>query len=202
MRSCFSSFQFVSNVCYLYQFWPSPLAKGIFGIFALSFTFFIPLIILMYCYGRIVWVLTRRTDSKLSGGSGSRNGTGSRSGSGSGSSDTFYVARTNTIKTFLTVAVCFVICWSNIEVYSAFYYLSSYLGNDTDWNSTYFNFTIFMAFLNCTINPFIYLIKYKDFQEAIRNCLFRKKSISEISARKQGTRHQPISVLSHPKTIH
>ena len=178
-------FQFVSNICYLYKFWSSPLAKGIFGIFALSFTFFIPLMILIYCYGRIVWVLTRRTDSKLNSGSesgsgtgngtGSGRGTGSGTGSGSGPINTFHVARTNTIKTFLTVAVCFVICWSNIEVYSAFYYLSSYLGTDTDWNSTYFNFTIIMAFLNSAVNPFIYLIKYKDFQEALRKCFFPKE---------------------------
>ena len=155
----------IDNVCYLYQFWPSPVIKSIFGVFILSITFFIPLIILIYCYGRIVWVMTRRIDSKLN-----TSGT---------NVDTFHVARTNTIKTLLTVALCFVICWSNIEIYSAFYYLSDYLGSGTDWDSTYFNFTVFMAFLNCTVNPFIYLIKYKDFQEALRHCCSRKKSISQ-----------------------
>ena len=126
-----------------------------------------PLIILVYCYGRIVWVLTRRIDSKLSS---------------SGSNDTFQLARTNTIKTLLTVALCFVICWSNVEIYTAIYYLSNDVESGSDWNNTYFNFTVFMVFLNCTINPFIYLIKYKDFQEALKVCCFRKKSVSEKSA--------------------
>ena len=127
-----------------------------------------PLIILIYCYGRIVWVLTRRIDSKLSS---------------SGSSNTFQLARTNTIKTLLTVALCFVICWSNVEIYTAIYYLSNDVESGSYWNNTYFNFTVFMVFLNCTINPFIYLIKYKEIQRfsgGFESLLFPK----EISFRK------------------
>ena len=122
-------------------------------------SFFIPIIILIYCYGRIAYVLTRRIDSKLSS---------------SGSNDTFHVARTNTIKTFVTVGLCFVICWSNNQIY----YLMYNLGYKVDWNSTYYNATVFMVFLNCTVNPFIYLIKYRDYQEALRYLLCRKKSYS------------------------
>ena len=37
-----------------------------------------------------------------------------------------------------------------------------------------------MVLLNCTINPFIYLIKYKDFQEALKvNVASEKKSVTE-----------------------
>ena len=42
------------------------------------------------------------------------------------------------------------------------------LGFKAKWNGTYFKFTVLMVFLNCTINPFIYLIKYRDYQEALR----------------------------------
>ena len=146
----------------MYAFWPSLLISKIIGIFILTTTFFMPLIILIYCYGRIVWVLTRRIDSKLT--------------SSGPSVDTFQLARTNTIKTLLTVALCFVICWSNVEIYTANYYLSNDLESGSYWNNTYFNFTVFMVFLNCTINPFIYLVKYKDFQDALKHCCFRKKS--------------------------
>ena len=118
------------------------------------------MLIMGYCYGRIVWVLTRRLDSKLSS---------------SGSKATFHVARTNTFKTLLTVALCFVICWSSNQIY----YLMYNLGYQVDWNSTYFNFTVFMTCLNCTVNPFIYLIKYKDYQEALRYCCSRQKSDSQ-----------------------
>ena len=42
------------------------------------------------------------------------------------------------------------------------------LGYALDYNGTYYQFTVLMVFLNCTINPFIYLIKYKDYQKAFR----------------------------------
>ena len=158
-----SLFQVVSGVCYVYYFWPSPLSKNVFGVSLISVTFFISLIILVYCYGRIVWVLTRRIDSKLSS---------------SGSKDTFHLARTNTIKTLLLVSLCFVICWSNSQIY----YLMYNLGYQVDWNSTYYNFTVFMVFVNCTVNPFIYLIKYKDYQEALRQCCSSKRFNSQKHA--------------------
>ena len=41
------------------------------------------------------------------------------------------------------------------------------LGFEADWNSTYYQFTVLMVFLNCTINPFIYLAKYRDYQIAL-----------------------------------
>ena len=50
------------------------------------------------------------------------------------------------------------------------------LGFETDRNSTYFHFTVLMVEFNSTVNPFIYLIKYKDYQEALKQLLgFKKK---------------------------
>ena len=78
--------------------------------------------------------------------------------------DKFQLARRNTIKTLLIVACCFIICWSQNQTI----YFMYNCGYDLDFNSTYFQFTIVMVFLNCTINPFIYLIKYRDYQEALK----------------------------------
>ena len=153
----------MSEVCYMYQFWPSSLFKSIWGVGLVVVSFLIPILILIYCYGRIVWVLTRRIDSSLTS---------------TGLNDTFHVARTNTIKTLLTVALCFVICWSNNQIY----YLIYNLGFEVDWTSTYYNFTVLMVFLNSTVNPFIYLIKYKDFHDALRNCCYKKKSDTQQSS--------------------
>ena len=41
-------------------------------------------------------------------------------------------------------------------------------GYNVKFNSVYFDFTILMVFVNCTINPFIYLVKYRDYQEALK----------------------------------
>ena len=44
-------------------------------------------------------------------------------------------------------------------------------GFELDFNSTYHQFTVLMVFVNCTVNPFIYLIKYRDYQEALKTFL-------------------------------
>ena len=119
-------------------FWPSKSVSSGVGVFLICIQFIIPLVVLLYCYGRILWILTRRIDSHM----------GSQT-------DTFQVARTNTIKTLLIVALCFIICWSNNQIY----YLMFNLGHGLDWNGVYYKFTVLMVFLNCTVNPFIYLLK-------------------------------------------
>ena len=143
--------QVVSGVCVLYDFFPG-VFYSVFAIFIQFLIFILPLIILVYCYGRIVWVLHRRINT---------NTTESQSNLG----DKFLLARKNTIKTFLLVGLCFIICWIQNQVY----YLIFNLGYDVNWNSPYYQYTILMIFLNCTVNPFIYLIKYEDYQKALRS---------------------------------
>ena len=130
--------------------------SSIFGIILIIIQFFIPLFVLGYCYGRILWILARRIDSELN------NTTNVNT-----YADTFQTARNNTIKTLLIVAICFIICWSNNEVYYTMYNF----GYRVDWNGVYFKFTVLMVFLNSTVNPFIYLVKYKNYQMALRSCL-------------------------------
>ena len=60
------------------------------------------------------------------------------------------------------------------------------LGYKADWNSTYFHFTVLMVFLNCTVNPFIYLIKYRDYQTALRKLFgYERKKPEEDSGIKR-----------------
>ena len=158
-------FQIAFGRCIISAAWPSLLVKRITGIFLIFVEFILPLIILSYCYERILFVLTRRVDSNLSTGN---------------LSDQFQLARKNTIKTFLIVAICFVMCWSNNQIY----FLMHNLGYDINWDGVYCKFTIFMVFLNCTVNPFVYLIKYRDYQKALRSMITcnRQKREEELTS--------------------
>ena len=149
--------QVVSGRCLAYAFWISPAYQRAFGIFRVTEQFFVPLIILTFCYGRIIFVLSKRASSNHDRKE-SKN-------------DQFELAKRNTINTFLIISVCFVICWTNSRVF----YLMFNLGYGFDWESTYSTFATLMAFGNCTINPFIYLIKYRDYQTALKSCLFCKQ---------------------------
>ena len=135
-------------------------------MFLVFIEFLAPLLILIYCYGRIVWILTRRIDSNL-------DNVGTQI-------DKFQLARRNTVKTFLLISICFIICWGSEQVY----YLMFNLGYDADFNGTFFKFSVIMAFGNCTINPFIYLMKYQDYQKALKSCFNcqKEKHREELSS--------------------
>ena len=136
----------------------------------MSIQFIGPVIILIYCYGKIAWILTRRIDSNL-------ENNGRASAAESNINNKFIMARNNTIKTVLLVGICFIVCWVHDEVY----YLMYNLGYNADWNGTYFKFCITMIYLNCTVNPFVYLIKYQDYQRTLREFCFKEKYSREES---------------------
>ena len=154
----------------LYAFWPSELHQRAVGVLLVVEEFFIPLLILSYCYGRIIWILTKRLDTKLHTTNISSN------------DDQFHLAKKNTVKTFLIISICFIICWSNSQVF----YLLFNLGFNFHWEGTYSKFATLMAFGNCTVNPFIYLIKYKDYQTALKSCF-------NCNERKSGNQHIQIN---------
>ena len=61
------------------------------------------------------------------------------------------------------------------------------LGYDVDFNSTYWKFSTLMVFVNCTVNPFIYLIKYRDYQQALRELFGCQKKDRGESETKRST---------------
>ena len=131
--------------------------------------FFIPFIVLIICYGKIVWVLTRRINTDWikpqSTVDISNNVIGPiETKSVDPAKDKSQLARRNTIKTLLIVGLCFIICWSQNQVI----YFMHNCGNEVNFNTTYFQFTVVMVFLNCIVNRFIYLIKYRYYQKALR----------------------------------
>ena len=145
-----------------------------FGLALMFIQFFVPFFVLIICYGKIVWVLTRRINTDLikpkaamDKSENVRDSTVNEVKTPTQTIDTgkdmFQLARRNTIKTVLIVGLCFIICWSQNQIT----YFMYNCGYDLNYNSTYIQFTVLMVFLNCTVNPFIYLIKYRDYQEAL-----------------------------------
>ena len=158
-------------MCQINSVWPSDEAKTAFGILLMFIEFFIPFTILSFCYGRIVWVINRRINTDLV-----RNG--GMSTTAHLAKDKFLLARRNTIKTLLIVGLCFIICWSQNQVV----YVMYNCGYNFNFNGIYFQVTILMVFLNCTVNPFIYLVKYRDYQEALKKFFSCKNNGQESNS--------------------
>ena len=145
-------------------------------MFVVSVEFIVPLVILIYCYGRILWMIRNRIGSNLN--------------SDNKQNVKFEVARDNVIKTLFIVVFFFFICSVGIEVIFLFFSF----GFEVDWNSGYYQFTVIMVFLNCTINPFIYLINYKDFQKALIRQFCCRTSLSQFDSNSDRT----VSTISIP----
>ena len=179
------SFQLINGRCIAFGSWPSEELRQIFGILITFLTFMIPFIILVFCYSKIVWMLTRRIHKGINT---SQNTDTKKGNIQDKNRDTFELARTNTIKTLLIVGCCYIICWSPNQ----FLYLVYNFGYNVDWNSTFFHFTVVMIFANSMVNPFIYVFKYRDYQIAMKKCLLCKKQ-DELNASSPSNSVQSVS---------
>ena len=106
--------------------------------------------------------------------------------------DKFQLARRNTIKTLLIVGCCFIICWTQNQVI----YFMFNIGYPVDWNSAYFQFTVLMVFLNATVNPFVYLFNYKDYQIALKQLLHCNNIDNTLSSTPMSNSNQTIVITT------
>ena len=154
---CFLSFQVIDGKCFVSH--TSETVGLIVGVIVVSFQYLIPLIIIVFCYGRMIFMLSRRIDfTSPSTSKGRQVNEMERK-----QRTTFMRARRNTVKTVIIVGICFLACWTQNQV-QYFMYL---IGFEVDLTSIYFNFGWMIIFVNCTINPFVYVVLYRDFQSAL-----------------------------------
>jgi len=82
----------------------------------------------------------------------------------------FDKARANVVKTFLTVSVFFVSCWSMNEI---IFFIAAF-GYKLDYTGVPYILSVFLVCLHCCINPFIYAIQYTDFQVGVKRIMKAK----------------------------
>ena len=145
------------ETCSVINKWPSLVWQKTAGILITTFQYFIPLAIIIYCYGRIILVLRKSAKPTNSGGGRSE------STSSSNRDSRMLKAKRNVVKTLVLVALCFVFCWSWNQVY----YLMFNLGQDLSFNTPFYHFTVLAVFVNCSLNPIVYAIKYEQFQRRV-----------------------------------
>ncbi len=150
------------GVCTVYSEYPSQVIQRFVGILTVVLQYFIPLFLITFAYTRIVLVLRRGLKMTKTGGNDVTSDTREQR---------MLTASQNVIKTLLIVSVSFVACWSPNQIYYTMYNC----GFQADFNSTFYHFTVVAVFINCCVNPFIYSLKYEQFQqELIRQITCRK----------------------------
>ena len=85
-------------------------------------------------------------------------------------------ARRNVLKTLLLVVIGYLLCnsWNQLT------FLAFNFGVPRDFSSNYYNFTVIAMFANCCINPFLYALQYRPYQNELRK-VFCKLGTSVVS---------------------
>ena len=142
------------HTCNLY-YWPNKMVSQIVGMWSVIIQYFFPLCVFIFCYSRMAMVLHKRVGhASDSGGQHTRNESMAR-------------ARSNVFKTMALVSLMFVLCWTMNQMY---WFLFN-LGVDVTTNSDFYNSIVAMIFINCCVNPIIYIVKYESFQKGLQHYL-------------------------------
>ena len=142
----------VDGVCQLYYNWPHPMARNVYGCSVVTLRFFIPLSVFLFTYSRIVYIIQKKVKQRQNQAAQAT------------ANDRWSRGKRNAIKTMALVSLAYVLCMVTNQIY----YLMINLGYPPDFTSDFYHTSVTLVYLNCTINPFIYALKYEQFIQAAK----------------------------------
>ena len=144
--------------------WPNVQIQHGVGILGIILQYFIPLGVLIFSYTRILMILKKK-----------RNVTNLIVVQNSqGQGQVHEKGQQNVIKTLVMVSVAFVACFTMNQMLFLYHNLGGYL----DFTSFMYHASVILVFLNCCINPFVYMIKYKHFRKGLADIFNRNNQVS------------------------
>ena len=161
-----TSYMVDEKTCLVFSNWPSEQWQKAVFIIVSVIVFWLPLIIIAYCYIRIFQVLIK-----------SGNITG-ESTSPSNRDVIVTNAKKNVIKTLAIVSLCFLLCWIGNNIY-VILYIS---GFPVNFNSVLYHMTVVAVFMNSFINPIVYALTYDPFKGRVRYLGCPKSNLEDKSA--------------------
>lgn len=143
-----------------FHVYPSEFIGHLVAAINSSFDFFIPLVMMIYCYTTMAWKLKKRGQLGLLSTRVATIAAALQDPTKSGPKQKQLTsnekAQKSSIKTLAIVAGAFIFCWSWRQI---FFFLQ--LGRDVDFDNSFYRISIIAVFLNCCVNPFIYAFQYK-----------------------------------------
>lgn len=164
-----------SGECILYNY-SSYNVQTIFGYVYTVATFFAPMIMFAVAYCHMLIILRRKV-RQVSNNANTKK-------------DNMNKAQINLTKTMVFVTVGFAVCWTPNQII----YMLFNAGILTDYGGAGYTLTLFLAFMNCCINPFIYAAKYEGFRLALKGLVKHRDqdfqpptSVGTVSTNRSGT---------------
>ena len=148
----------IDGVCYTVGLWPSVEIQHAVGILGILVQYFIPLGILIFAYARILMTLKKANASTA------------------GTIRASVKGQQNVIKTLLSVSLVFLLCWTANQL--IFLYFN--FGGDIDFDGYLYHISVILVFTNTCINPFVYLLRYKQCRSALANVFIRNQVSAQV----------------------
>ena len=162
-----------NDMCNAHYFWPSEIVQKAIGVATIVVCFIIPLLIMIFCYAKMIIVLKSRITNVVV-----EPETSSQTRQ---KDQTMVRATKNVFKTLIIVTVCFTLCWTPNQIL----FLNYNLGYKLDFTAWYYHLTVFLVYLNCCCNPLIYVAQYEQFQAGVkklRQTLFSRVNPSSVTS--------------------
>ena len=169
----------VDGRCYPTAFWPSKQFRVIYSVANISIVMMCPLILHVFCYGRILYTLHCRSQPPVSAvftldrltspdvhtiRSASTSSHGLHACLSVGNFKHVAKATKNVTQTLSIVTLCYVICFLPHQVRVLLFHIGGLGECGLCWL-----IPVTLVFAHCCINPFIYTARYVEFQEGLRS---------------------------------
>jgi len=183
--------------CLISYFWPSRRVAAMVGLLSMFVNMILPIVVHCVCYFSILRVLRKRTsqvtpkvnhdlDTATTGQGNLMSNTdvlpstsadakpfqATITSSRKPNANLNETAKRNVIETLAIVTACYFLCWIPNKIYIIMYMM----GKITVFGNIY-QVTVVMVFINCCINPIIYIAKYDAFKKGVA-MLFRRQQIN------------------------
>ena len=144
--------------CLVLRNWPSPMAQKAISLTLIIVEFFIPIALIAFCYTRLFFRLKTKVSSSQPGQPAVQ------AQPGDATPDRNARARRNILKTLIIVSMCYFFCW----IWNQMHYLLSNLGFiERTFDTPFDTFSTFCIYINCCVNPFIYIFHYEQFRKGL-----------------------------------
>lgn len=148
----------IDGQCFAYYTWSGDQSSLAYGLFVNIWEFVVPLGFFIYCYSRILFVVRKRSQVHAENYTNQDMAASLQTGA--------HRSQLNVITTMLIISVAFVVCWfPNVVWY--FLTLINYKIQNSD---TVYYASLFLIFLNVSLNPFIYAVKHNAVKKRLRDC--------------------------------
>ena len=115
-----------SGSCDLMTNWPNDFARKATGVLTFVLEYFVPLLVMIFCYSRIAWILKTKAMkvdpiSSINNLNTANSTTQSQTPNVAIRTTLMSKARRNVIKTLFIVCLCFIACWTWNQVFFLLY---------------------------------------------------------------------------------